>query len=217
MVSTDEADLTTVTPSHGRLAGSLHPASASTALAVTTSTPPPMKPKRRVSRVKPPKDSRVAKAVTAAIAMRAQGMRPDDIAAELGLTKETIRTYIKRAHRKGWINHNSFDDPEDRLEYVLKDKVVDNLNTVLGEREDDGSLSSRAVNVSLEVAKGTGLLKQHQVVKGEGGNPLGFALKVQVEMPVLPPGHSVPALRTDHIGGQPYFDAEVVEGTVEEK
>ncbi len=150
------------------------------------------------------------KAVLAIIALRAQGIKSSQaIGEQLGLTRDTVNTYMYQAHKKGWINGDTFADPEDTLEYVLKHKVVKNLNTVLDETAEDGSLSGRAVEVSLEVAKGTGLLKQHQVVKGEGGAPVNFALKVQVDMP---PVLQQPCARSGSIGGQPYFaEAEVIE------
>lgn len=165
--------------------------------------------RRRAVRARPPKDSKVRKAVLAYIALKAQGFQLAEIAERLGLAKTTVQTYVKRAHAAGWINIHNFDDPEDKLEVVLKSKAVTNLNSLLSETDDDGRLSARAGNVSLEVAKGTGLLKQHQVVKNDGAQMSGFALKVTVEMP---PAGNVPIVTPGSIGGTPAFNAEIIEG-----
>lgn len=174
--------------------------------------------KRRPTRVKAPKDSKVYKVAIATIALKAQGLKYAEISEQLGVPVETIKTYIKRANNKGWLNLNSFDDPEDRIEHVLKHKVVKNLNELIDERVADPTdpmkersiLSSRAMDVSLEVAKGTGLLKQHQVVKNDGPPAVGFALKVQVEFPPAAAMSAAP-IRAGHIGGTPAINAEVID------
>ncbi len=185
---------------------------ASSSLVSLPSAPVSVTPKkRRPWRVKAPKDSRVYKAVIAVVAMRAQGINAEDISVQLGLTKETIRTYLKRAHARGWLNIGSFDDPEDQLEVVLKSKSVRNINIALDERNLDGGLTEYAKDVAIEVAKGTGLLKTHQVVKGDAPAVIGFALKVQVDLPQVPVGQSLPAVREGSLGGTPALVGELVE------
>jgi hypothetical protein len=124
--------------------------------------------------VKKPRDSKIYKAVMQTIAGRAQGLTTKQVGELLGLTEETLYTYMKRAVRRGWINIGSFDSPEDRTEFILKDKTVRNLNEFLDARNDE---------VTVETAKGLGIFKQHQVVKGETNSMVGVALRVQVELP----------------------------------
>jgi predicted transcriptional regulator len=161
---------------------------------------------------KPPKDSKVRKAVMVYLALRAQGFKMDEIAEHLGLTKNTIRTYVFRANQAGWINIASFSDPEDQLEHVLKSKAVRNINAVLDEEVTDDSgekaLSDRAVDMTKELAKGTGLFKQHQVTKSDAAPSLGVALKVQIEMP---PAGTTPQIAIGSLGGQPAFPGEIID------
>jgi predicted transcriptional regulator len=173
--------------------------------------------RRKRCTAKLPSQSRVYKIALATIALKAQGLSYEDIAEQLGTTKNVVITYLKRANSRGWLNIDSFDDPVDKLEIVLKDKVVKNLNKVLDETNEEAAaptaLSHRAVDASLEIAKGTGLLKQHQVVKSDQVASLGVALKVQVEMA---PGQTVtqiPADRQHAIGGRPAIDAEIIEAS----
>jgi predicted transcriptional regulator len=141
-------------------------------------------------RIKAPKDSKIYKAVLAVIALQAQGHKRKDIAEALGLTEQTVRNYLYTAHKRGWVNHDTFIDPEDKLEIVLKSKTVRNINTVLDETVEDDSgeriPSNRAVDMTKEVAKGTGLFKTHTVDKGVQAAPIAMALKVQVEYPRMP-------------------------------
>jgi predicted transcriptional regulator len=158
-------------------------------------------------RIKPPKDSKVYKAAIATIALRAQGCSYKEIAEHLSLSENTIKVYLKRAHARGWINLRSFDDPDDRLEHVIKDKVTRNLDALIDETTDEGVMTDRAADVTLKVAAGTGLLKTHQVVKGEGQGPVGVALKIDV---VMPPNVSTSPARDSAIGGTPVIDAPVI-------
>lgn len=205
--------LTPASPTRGTPDGPLLPSRSSTALERPVVAVPPMKKeltKRQRNYRKPPKDSRVYKAVMAYIALKAQGVRLAEIAEMLHLSKDTVSTYVKRANKKGWINLDNFDDPEDQLEIVLKSKAVRNINTFLDETDDEtGKPTAACREVTLEVAKGTGMLKAHQVVKSDGGTNVGVALKVTVEMP---PSGTTPQIRAGSIGGQPAFDAEIIEG-----
>ena len=171
--------------------------------------PIPAKRKRRRT-PKLPKDSKVYKTAIAVIALRAQGVKSSLIAEQLGYAESTIHTYLKRAHRKGWIDLHSFDDPEDQLEYVLKHKIVRNLDAALDEKDEKGvKMSNRAFEVALEGAKGTGLFKQHQVVKGDTQTNVGVALRVQVELPPLPPAANGLVVRPGTVGGAPALDIPV--------
>lgn len=215
-----KSPLTTAPPSSGILDGShLHPSSPSP-LAVSATSVTPVEDRSNWNRkrgggrrVKPPKDSKVYKASLSIVALRAQGQQYAEIAETLGYTKNTVITYLKRASRMGWLNIENFDDPDDQLEHILKTKVVKNLNSILNETvgDDDSpnAPSNRAFSASLEIAKGTGLLKQHQVVKNDSHTSLGVALRVQVEMP--PPGKTTLTIPAGSIGGTPAYDAEIVQ------
>lgn len=209
-----EPSLTTAQSSAGLLDDRvLGPSSTSALVPVTSVAVAPVLPAKKPvvrRRIKAPRDSKVYKVALAYIALKAQGVKLAEIAETLHLTKNTVATYIKRANRKGWLNFDSFEDPDDQLEIVLKSKAVRNINTILDETTElDGSPTARAGDAAFEVAKGTGLLKQHQVVKSDNVAAIGVSLKVQVEMPS---GANTPIVRAGSIGGQPAFDAEVIEG-----
>lgn len=178
------------------------------------------KPKK-TRRHKPPKDSRIYKAVMGVIALKAQGHKQKDIAAMMGLAETTVKQYVYTANKKGWININTFSDPDDQLDIVLKSKAVRNINLVLDEKltqvdEDTGETchipSDRAVDMTKEVAKGTGLLKTHTVDKGSVVAPVAMALSVRVEIPQLPSNstQTLPEVRQGSVGGVPSFDAEII-------
>jgi len=179
--------------------------------------PLPARHRRRVRLKKPKKDSKIYKAVLATIALRAQGMKTAEIAEQLGYKEQTLFSYMKHAAKLKWIDLDAFDDPEDGLEYVLKHKIVKNISAVLDEKDVDSKtgaetsrLSNRAIEVTLESAKGTGLFKQHQVVKSDAQANVGVALRVMVEMPPLPTaGNTVPSVRPGTVGGAPALDIPI--------
>jgi len=163
-------------------------------------------PKKAIKKrtLKPVKDRKIYKAVCAYLALKTHGMKGPEIAEQLGLSPNTLKQYVHIAHSKGWLNINSIADPEDKLEIVLASKAVRNINEMLDERNQE---------VTLEVAKGIGMLKQHQVVKGEQTSNIAVALRVDVQMPINPrTGVLTPStVRPGSVGGQPYFDAEILE------
>jgi DNA-binding CsgD family transcriptional regulator len=168
----------------------------------------------RRRRPREPKDSKVRRTAMAIVALRAQGMKVSDAAAQLGIKPETASVYLYRAHKKGWLLDGVFDDPSDNLEYVLKSKVVKNIGEMLqhgvfNEKSNPlGCVGDR--EVTLEVAKGLGMLKVHAVTKAEGA-PAMSALQVNVIMPVLPEGSKQEAIRPGSCGGTPIFDVQVME------
>lgn len=149
-------------------------------------------PRKRRGTFKAQKDSRIYKTVMSIIAMRAQGIPRSDIADALGITMNTLQTYLGRANAKGWINLASFTNPDDQLEVVIRSKTVRNVNEFLDLRSE---------KVTIEAAKGLGMFKQHQVVKSEGQGPTVLALKVHVEMPTAPPSASLVQLNPANVGG----------------
>jgi len=197
----------TVPSSHGDPAGipALPPARAATRQMVVAGSSPTVlvKPRRRT---RPLKDSKVYKVALAAVAMRAaQGSTYKEIGEALGYTGDTVKAYLQYAVKRGWLNLQSFTDPDDQLEYVLKTKVVRNLSAVLDETkassEQDNAPSFRAGDAAIEAAKGLGLFKQHQVVKGEQQTTVGVALRVDVHMP--PENGPVITVRPGTVGGSP--------------
>jgi hypothetical protein len=147
------------------------------------------------------------KVAMAVIAMRAQGASMKTISETLGYSEDCLRQYLSYANKKGWINRGSFLSTEDQLEHILKDKVIRNIDEFLDERDKD---------VTIEAAKGTGLFKTHQVVKGENVTNIGMALRVQVEMPPQTSG-SVVTIRPGSIGGSHGHDIPTDAEIVEEK
>jgi predicted transcriptional regulator len=169
----------------------------------------PLIKKKVKRRLRAPKDSKVYKVVLVYLALKAQGVKLAEIAEIVGHPKATVSTYVKRAHKRGWINLESFDDPEDQLEVVLKSKAVRNINRVLDETDvESGQPTVRAGEAAMEVAKGTGLLKQHQVTKADADTNVGIALRVHVDMPA---NTSTQAIRIGSLGGTPAVDAEIIE------
>lgn len=154
--------------------------------------------KERRRRAVPPKESKVRNTVFAAVALKAEGWKNEEVAEKLGITKNTLKTYMYRAHCNGWLNIAAFEDPDDKLEIVLKSKTIRNIDEFLENRDKE---------VTLETAKGIGLFKSHQSIKNDAVAPIGIALSVNVEMP---PSGTAPVARIGSIGGAPYFDAEVV-------
>jgi len=172
----------------------------------------PIVPNGRKRKPKAPKESKVYKAVLAYVALKAQGLKGPEIAEYLGLTPQTLRTYVCQANKRGLLGEQDLTLPEDRLDVILSSKAVRNIEEVLDERVEDGDgirrLTMRASDISLEVMRGTGLLKQHQISKSEGGTNNVFALKVEV---VNAGGQSPISLRAGTFGGSPAFDAEIIE------
>jgi predicted transcriptional regulator len=62
------------------------------------------------------------------VAMREADVSDEGIAAELGISKNTISGYLHKAGRNGWLD---FADPKNQLEYQLMHKVVRNLDEAL--------------------------------------------------------------------------------------
>jgi len=160
--------------------------------------------KPRVRTPKPPQDQKVYKVAMGCIALRAQGMKGQAVADMLGVKYDTMKSYLQRATARGWLNLSSFNDHEDKVEYVLADKAIRNANELLDERDKD---------MTIETLKGTGIFKQHQAVKMENTTNVGLALKVQVEMPTF--SGPVPVVRPGSVGGtagvQIPVDAEIIE------
>jgi hypothetical protein len=105
------------------------------------------------------------------IALRS--LEPDisiaDAADKIGVNKSTLRTYIYRATKYGWL---MFDDPLSRVEYEIVPKVLDNLNHFLDAKDK---------TVTIEAAKGT-IFKTYAESKG-AGQAQQTILALKIEMP----------------------------------
>lgn len=204
----------TTAPTSGAMPGSLLPAITSTVPGSDRASPLSIgdinkKLQRRARAHKPPKDSKIFKVAMATIALKAQGRTYEEIAETLGHTKNTITTYLRRAHLKGWLNIDSFIDESDKVEFVLASKIVRNVNTILDQRDDEtNEPTPAAIMMTVESAKGFGIFKNHAVNKIDGQQNVGVALKVQVE---FAPGSTTPVPKVGSIGGQPAYDAEIIE------
>lgn len=155
---------------------------------------------------KPPQDSRVYKTAVAVIALRAQGVKMKEIAEQLGHSEDVLRQYLSRAYKRGWIATREMDSPDDALD-LLKNKVVRNVEEFLDKGDKE---------MTVEAAKGLGMFKTHQVVKGENVSQIGMALRVQVEMPPMPTGQAPVSIRPGTIGGTRGMDIPVDAEIVEE-
>lgn len=120
-----------------------------------------MSPKQRGRKPdwKIPKNSMVKRKALAIVAMRANGYTDDQISEELHITKGSIRTYLYRATRSGFLvdrkSGSLLADPHDRLEYDLAHKAVRNLEAMLDSDTilERGQKSVR-MEATLEMAKG---------------------------------------------------------------
>lgn len=164
-------------------------------------------PKRRF---KPVKELKVHKTVMQIVAMRANGMARQEIADQLGITMNTYTTYLSRGRAQGWINSGVLTNTEDIVDTMLKDKAVRNVEELL---------DARSEKMSIEAAKGLGIFKAHQVIKGEGLAPQVLALRVDVQLPAGASEQSLIKVNPANVGGT-YArgipdSADVLEGTVE--
>lgn len=151
--------------------------------------------------LKKPKDTRVYQVAMAYVAMKAQGHKLQAISDALLIPKDTIKTYVARAHKAGWLEPRDLD-VEDQQEITLPELVTRNVVELLQARDKD---------VTVEAAKGIGVFKSHQAVKVDSQIIAGLALRVEV---ALPPGIAEASpiqIRSGSLGGTPAVDGEIVE------
>lgn len=135
------------------------------------------------------------------IALKARGMKLQGISDTLQIPKDTIKTYVARAHKAGWLEPRDLD-VDDQQEITLPELVTRNVVELLQGRDKD---------TTLEAAKGIGVFKSHQAVKMEGQVGVGLALRVEVS---LPPGlaeRSPIQIRSGSLGGTPAVDGEIID------
>lgn len=160
-------------------------------------------------------DTKLYKYAMACVALRAQGWDWKSIAEELQLSEHTVKTYMHRARSQGWLNLGALVQPQDKLDYVIAAKTIENIHQGLGERTDEGNLTAGAREMTLEAAKGIGLFKAHQVVKGDVGPQVGVALSVHVQLPPNAEQLSTIKIRPGTLGGMSSVDvpadAEIID------
>lgn len=122
-----------------------------------------------------------------------------EIAEKLGITPETLGTYIKKATKEGWL---VFTDPFSRLEHEIAPQVIDNIAFYLSEK------GGRDKQMTIEAAKGF-VFKQYLDSKGINEAPQTvLALKIETAAQDTPikvgSGHVVGAPRI----AEPIIDAD---------
>lgn len=175
------------------------------ALPSTTDTP-----RIRKRHLKPPKDTKVYKIAMAYVGLKAQGLKLQEISDTIGVPKDTITTYVKRANKHGWLKRELLG-VEDQIELSLPEQIVGNVAAVLSERDGTTlTLTPAAREMTIAAAKGFGIFKNHEAVKVDGVIGVGFALKVQVELPQGISTLSPIQIRPGSVGGTPAIDAEIM-------
>lgn len=149
-----------------------------------------------------PPDSKVRKTAAKIVAMRIAGLDEEEIAKNLEMSPKSIRAYIYRAGKNGWVE---FDDAKDHIEYSMMQRVTQNLEE--GLQDDVRHVTSGMkvkTAVALKIAEGT-IFKQF----GEAA-PVSQAstiVAIKIEMPSGP----LQQMREDTTGGAPaYVDADII-------
>ena len=123
------------------------------------------------------------------INLRAQGLNLKEIAVQLGLSHATVRGYVWRAGKQGWLK---FESPYERFENEIVPKVVDNIEHWINKKDKQ---------MTIEAAKGAGIFKAHQALRVEGEAPQTI-LNLKIET-VAPPNATEPRVIVGHIVGTP--------------
>lgn len=95
-----------------------------------------------------PAKSKLKKTVMRILVLRTKGYALADIGEMLGLSPHTIRGYLYKAGRNGWLE--DLDDPRDRIEHDILHKVVRNMSDAL-----DSADESRRDDMTIKIAQGT--------------------------------------------------------------
>lgn len=152
-------------------------------------------------------DSKSRKKVAKILTLKMAGYKTSAIAERLKTTPENIRHYVYIAGKNGWLAGSGVDlvDPAETLAFETSHKVVRNINRTL----DGAVYSPQTHEMTIEVAKGLGLLKTHQVVKNEGQAQAPI-LQMRIVNVQMVPGQDALSLPEDTVGGQAsYIDGQV--------
>lgn len=157
-----------------------------------------------------PEQGKTRRRVARILFYKLQGKSTDWIAKKLNTTPGTIRHYLYLAGKNGWLRPETdgleLVEPGETLAFSTAHKVVRNIETAL----DGHDLSEQQQQMTIEVAKGIGLFKSHQVVKGEQQQTM-VVVGLKLEQPPIQQG--IDALPPASAGGAPiYLEGEVADG-----
>ena len=151
-----------------------------------------------------PPDSKARKLAEKIVVMREAGHEDKAIAKRMKTTEGSVRQYVYIARKNGWLNAD--DEPVDleaELALNIDRKVVRNIGATL-----DGQMTNwQTHEMTIAAAKGRGVFKNHDVVKGDGGN-MAPIVAIQVIMP--PVGEGDQGVVEGSVGGVPaYVEGEI--------
>lgn len=170
------------------------PASDANLPAVVEKAALPSKPNYKL-----PATSKLKKQVVRILALRTRGYSLAEVGEAMGLSPNTVRGYLYRAGRNGWLE--DMDDPRDRIEHDVLHKVVRNMSEAL-----DSADESRRDDMTIKVAQGTIFKTFDQSAQAAQPNVLALALKIEHVQ------GAITEVRQGAIHGKPAFvDAEVVD------
>jgi hypothetical protein len=96
------------------------------------------------------------------------GVTVIEAAKKMGLSPNSLRAYIQRGTREGWLR---FDDSIDRIRHEIVPKVLDNIS---------GFLDAKDKTVTIETAKGT-IFRTYQAAEGAlDGQQTVLGLKIEM-------------------------------------
>lgn len=174
----------------------------------STIAPTPAQPlSKGIERWRRAHDSKSRKKVAKILTLKMAGYKTAAIAERLKTTPENIRHYMYLAGKNGWIASSGVDlvDPQETLAFETSHKAVRNINATL----DGKVLHTQQHEMTIEVAKGLGLFKTHQVVKNEGQAQAPI-LQMRIVNVQMVPGQDALSLPEDTVGGQAsYVDGQV--------
>ncbi len=158
-------------------------------------TVPPRKPVMK-------REKQIFKIVMAIIALKAQGLKHKEIAEQLGITEDNIKSYLYRANARGQLNMTMFADPEDQMDVIIKSKVMRNIDKFLD--QNDKAVTLETLKIMNPVQRQEQPVQQNAMV-----------LQVKVELPQAMQRESSIQVREGTIGGSIArgipVDAEVIE------
>lgn len=135
------------------------------------------------------------------VAMRIAGMSEVEIAASLGISKETLPGYVYLASKNGWLD---LPTAKEAINYNLIPLALRNLYTAMRSKNVLANGMLESTHVSLKVAEGTSFKEWDKVPDTTGASTV---VAIKIEMPSGP----MPTMREDTTGGTPAFiEAEAV-------
>jgi hypothetical protein len=177
---------------------------------VVDSSNTPVVRKPRKPKPKPITDKKLRKVVGLILTLKIQGKSRKEIAEELELTENTVKTYLWRAKKRGYLQADSFDDPNDVIETLIKStgrgehrRVAELEEPENGTAVDGHDDRNRKGNRRVPAAHDREGSDRPRVQNAN-------VLKVQIVMPPNMSGQT--EARTGAMGGRPaVLEGEVVE------